>query len=167
VAIEVNSFSKYAGFTGVRLGGTIVPDTLMFADGTPVRNDFSRIMTTAFNGASNIAQHGGLACLDEEGLREIDTLIDYYMENARVLRGTFRELGFDTSGGVDGPYLFVHMKGQTSWDAFTDLLESIQVLTIPGSGFGPGGEGYLRVSAFAQKEDCQEACARLRHRYEK
>jgi LL-diaminopimelate aminotransferase len=89
VAIEVNSFSKYAGFTGVRLGWTVVPSQLAFADGSPVRNDWNRVMTTAFNGASNIVQSGGLACLDDEGLAEINGLIDYYLENARILRETF------------------------------------------------------------------------------
>ena len=85
VAIEVNSFSKYAGFTGVRLGWTVIPSDLKFADGSPVRNDFNRVMTTAFNGASNIVQNGGMACLDESGLAEINTLIDYYLENASIL----------------------------------------------------------------------------------
>ena len=133
VAIEVNSFSKYAGFTGVRLGWTVVPSGLKFSDGTPVRNDWNRVMTTAFNGASNIVQSGGLACLDDEGLEEINTLINYYLENAQILRSTFQELGFDVYGGVDAPYVFVHMKGQGSWDAFSEILEKIQVVTIPGN----------------------------------
>lgn len=132
MAIEVNSFSKYAGFTGVRLGWTIVPSALKFADGTPVRNDWNRVMTTAFNGASNIVQSGGLACLDDEGLKEINTLIDYYLENASILRKTFLELGFNVYGGIDAPYVFVHMQGQASWDAFSEILEKIQVVTIPG-----------------------------------
>merc|ERR1712008_153163 len=83
VAIEVNSFSKYAGFTGVRLGWTVVPNGLKFSDGTPVKQDFNRVMTTAFNGASNIVQAGGMTCLDPEGLAEINVLIDYYLENAK------------------------------------------------------------------------------------
>jgi aspartate/methionine/tyrosine aminotransferase len=94
VAIEVNSFSKYAGFTGVRLGWTVVPKSLKYADGTPVSQDFNRVMTTAFNGASNIVQAGGLACLDDDGLKEIDVLIDYYLENASILRTTMEGLGF-------------------------------------------------------------------------
>lgn len=143
----------------------MVPSELKFADQTPVRNDWNRIMTTAFNGASSIAQYGGLACLDDEGLSEIEVLIDYYLDNARLLKGTFEELGFDTFGGVDAPYIFVYMKGQGSWEAFSDLLETAQVLTIPGAGFGPGGEGYLRLSAFASKENCQEACARIREKF--
>ena len=140
VAIEVNSFSKYAGFTGVRLGWTVVPSSLKYADGSPVRNDWNRVMTTAFNGASNIVQSGGLACLDDEGLKEIDTLIEYYLGNAKILRSTFEELGFPCYGGVDAPYIFVYFEGKKSWDMFSEVLESIQVVTTPGAGFGPGGE---------------------------
>eukprot|EP00596_Hydrurales_sp_CCMP1899_P005556 CAMPEP_0119034116 /NCGR_PEP_ID=MMETSP1177-20130426/1155_1 /TAXON_ID=2985 /ORGANISM="Ochromonas sp, Strain CCMP1899" /LENGTH=419 /DNA_ID=CAMNT_0006991357 /DNA_START=177 /DNA_END=1436 /DNA_ORIENTATION=- len=167
VAIEVNSFSKYAGFTGVRLGWTVVPSTLKFSDGSPVRNDWNRVMTTAFNGASNIVQDGGLACLDDEGLKEIDTLIDYYLENAEILRTTFIELGFDVYGGTDAPYVFVDMKGAGSWESFSHIMETIQVVTIPGAGFGPGGEGFLRMSAFAPRESCIEACKRFREMYKK
>ncbi|KAJ1431420.1 pyridoxal phosphate-dependent transferase, partial [Ochromonadaceae sp. CCMP2298] len=167
VAIEVNSFSKYAGFTGVRLGWTVVPDTLKFADGTLVRNDWNRVMSTTFNGASNIVQGGGMACLDDEGLAEIDVLINYYLENAKLLKSTMEELGFSCYGGIDGPYVFVHMKGQNSWDAFSEILETIQVVTIPGAGFGPGGTEFLRLSAFASRENCEEACKRLRTMYTK
>lgn len=161
VAIEVNSFSKYAGFTGVRLGWTVIPENLKFADGTPVRQDFNRVMTTAFNGASNIVQSGGLACLDEDGMKEINTLIDYYLENASMLRETMTSLGYDVYGGTDAPYIFVDI-GESSWDAFTDILEKAQLVTIPGAGFGPGGEGYLRLSAFASRDNVIEACERLK-----
>ncbi|KAL7555582.1 hypothetical protein ACA910_016190 [Epithemia clementina (nom. ined.)] len=164
VAIEVNSFSKYAGFTGVRLGWTVIPSTLTFADGTPVRNDFNRVMTTAFNGASNIVQSGGLACLDDEGLAEIDTLIDYYLENAKILRVTMEELGYQVYGGTDAPYVFVKLPESmgSSWDAFSFILGKTQVVTIPGAGFGPGGEGFLRLSAFAPRASIEEACARFK-----
>ena len=163
----MNSFSKYAGFTGVRLGWTIVPSELTFSDGTPVRNDWNRVMTTGFNGASNIVQSGGLACLDPEGLKEIDVLIDYYLENAKLLRETFIELGFDVYGGTDAPYVFVSMGGKPSWDIFSEILESIQVVTIPGAGFGPGGEGFLRMSAFAPRESVVESCKRFKDFYAK
>lgn len=168
VAIEVNSFSKYAGFTGVRLGWTVVPSGLKFADGSLVRNDWNRVMTTSFNGASNIVQSGGMACLDEEGLKEIDSLIQYYLGNAALLRSTFVELGFEVFGGTDAPYVFVKLpEGKKSWDAFSEILEAVQVVTIPGAGFGPGGEGFLRLSAFASKENCEEACKRFREYYKK
>jgi len=163
VAIECNSFSKYAGFTGVRLGWTVVPDELTFSDGTKVRDDFNRVMTTAFNGASNIVQGGGLACLDDEGLAEIDTLIDYYLENAKLLKEAMVSIGYDTYGGDDAPYVFVKLpEGVSSWDTFSEILEKAQVVTIPGAGFGPGGEGYLRLSAFAPRDTIIEACDRLK-----
>eukprot|EP00178_Gracilaria_changii_P006236 TRINITY_DN206_c0_g1_i1.p1 TRINITY_DN206_c0_g1~~TRINITY_DN206_c0_g1_i1.p1 ORF type:complete len:450 (-),score=68.54 TRINITY_DN206_c0_g1_i1:1631-2980(-) len=165
VAIEVNSFSKYAGFTGVRLGWVVVPNELTFADGSPVRADFNRVMTTCFNGASNISQHGGLACLDEEGKKEIKSLITYYLDNAALLRTTMLELGFEVYGGTDAPYIWVRFPGKKSWDVFNEILEEAQVVTIPGAGFGPGGEGYLRLSAFAPREACEEACKRLRVMY--
>jgi len=164
VAIEVNSFSKYAGFTGVRLGWTIVPADLKFSDGSPVRNDFNRVMTTAFNGASNIVQSGGMACLDEKGLKEIDTLIDYYLENAKILKDTMEGIGYSVFGGVDAPYIFVQLPdGKGSWDTFSEILEKTQVVTIPGAGFGPGGEGFLRLSAFAPRDNVIEACERLKN----
>ena len=164
VAIECNSFSKYAGFTGVRLGWTIVPDELKFSDGSLVRDDFNRVMSTAFNGASNIVQGGGLACLDDEGLEEISTLIDYYLENAKLLKECMESIpGYDVYGGTDAPYVFVKLpEGKTSWGTFTEILEKAQVVTIPGAGFGPGGEGYLRLSAFAPRETVIEACERLK-----
>jgi LL-diaminopimelate aminotransferase len=163
VAMECNSFSKYAGFTGVRLGWTVVPDELTFADGTKVRDDFNRVMTTAFNGASNIVQGGGLACLDDEGLAEINTLIDYYLENAKLLKEAMESIGYTVYGGTDAPYVFVKLPdGKSSWDMFSEILEKAQVVTIPGAGFGPGGEGYLRLSAFAPRDTVIEACTRLK-----
>lgn len=162
VAIEVNSFSKYAGFTGVRLGWTVIPSGLKFKDGTPVKQDFNRVMSTAFNGASNIVQAGGMACLDPEGLKEINTLIDYYLENAKLLQECMVNIGYEVFGGTDAPYVFVKLPaGVKSWDVFSEMLEKAQVVTIPGAGFGPGGEGYLRLSAFAPRDGIIEACKRL------
>jgi len=161
-AIEVNSFSKYAGFTGVRLGWTVVPKELTFSDGSPVAADYNRIMCTAFNGASNIVQQGALAALDPEGLKEISSLIDYYMENAAMLKQAMLDIGLEVHGGDDAPYVFVDLKGKSSWDMFSKILEEAQVVTIPGAGFGPGGEGFLRLSAFAPRDSCIEACERLR-----
>jgi len=161
-AIEVNSFSKYAGFTGVRLGWTVVPKELVWADGSSVAADFNRIMCTVFNGASNVVQSGAMACLDKDGLAEIQVLIDYYMENAAMLRQTMLDIGLKVHGGTDAPYVFVDLEGKPSWDMFSKILEEAQVVTIPGAGFGPGGEGFLRLSAFAPREACEEACTRLR-----
>merc|ERR1712216_211011 len=109
---------KYAGFTGVRLGWTVVPKALKFSDGSPVWNDYNRIMSTGFNGASNLVQDGGAACLDDEGLQEIQTLIDYYLVNADMLMQTVTDLGYKAYGGVNAPYIFVDLEGKKSWDMF-------------------------------------------------
>jgi LL-diaminopimelate aminotransferase len=142
----------------------VVPSGLKFKDGSLVRDDFNRVMTTAFNGASNIVQSGGLACLDPEGQKEIAVLIDYYLENAKILRETMESIGFTVHGGVDAPYIFVELPESMggSWDAFSMILEKTSVVTIPGAGFGPGGEGFLRLSAFANRDQVIEACNRLK-----
>ncbi|MEW6710915.1 MAG: LL-diaminopimelate aminotransferase [Candidatus Riflebacteria bacterium] len=161
VAIEVNSFSKPIGFTGIRLGWTVVPDELKFDDGTPVRNDWNRIMTTIFNGASNIAQFGGMASLDEEGLREMREIIAYYMKNARLIKKTLEHKGIVTYGGINAPYVWANFPGRKSWDVFSEILEKCHIVTTPGSGFGPAGEGFIRFSAFGHHEDFAEAAKRL------
>ncbi|CAN8257977.1 unnamed protein product [Cochlearia groenlandica] len=161
VAIEISSFSKFAGFTGVRLGWTIIPDELLYSNGFPVINDFHRIVTTSFNGASNIAQAGGLACLSSSGLKEIQSVINYYKENRKILMETLVSLGLTVYGGVNAPYLWVHFKGSKSWDVFAEILENTHIITVPGSGFGPGGEEYLRISGFGRRDDIIEASKRL------
>ena len=165
-AIEINSFSKPAGFTGVRLGWSVVPKELKFADGTPVHQDWNRVMTTLFNGASNIAQYGGLACLDKEGLAAMKSVIDYYLENAAIIKKTFegenfKKLGAEVYFTGNSPYVWVKFPGKKSWDMFDSILDKCRVVTTPGSGFGPGGESFIRISAFGHKEDVQEACKRL------
>jgi LL-diaminopimelate aminotransferase len=165
-ALEVNSFSKLAGFTGVRLGWTVVPKTLLFAEGTPVAKDWNRVMTTVFNGASNIAQAGGLAVLDSQGLAETRMLTDYYLENAALIKralqgGNFKSQGVTLYGEGNSPYLWVHFPGQKSWDMFDRLLTCCSIVTTPGSGFGPAGERYIRFSAFGHREDVLEAVKRL------
>ncbi len=161
VAIEVSSFSKIAGFTGVRLGWTVVPDEVKFEDGTPVRNDWARIHNTLFNGACNIAQKGGLAILDDEGLSEINDMIDYYLENARSLKRALDTLGYQTYGAVNAPYLWVKFPGDTSWNVFEQLLEKAHIVTTPGSGFGPAGEGFIRFSGLGHRKDIEEAIRRF------
>ncbi|KAI8546483.1 hypothetical protein RHMOL_Rhmol07G0121400 [Rhododendron molle] len=144
VAIEISSFSKYAGFTGVRLGWTVVPKELQFSDGFPVAKDFNRIVCTCFNGASNIAQAGGLACLSPKGLEAMQEVIGFYKENTRIIVDTFKSLGFNVYGGKNAPYVWVHFPGRSSWEVFEEILEKTNVVTTPGSGFGPGGEGFIR-----------------------
>jgi LL-diaminopimelate aminotransferase len=160
-AIEVNSFSKPAGFTGVRLGWTVVPRTLKYAGGESVNADWARICGTIFNGASNIAQAGGLAALEPEGLREIRRLCDFYLGNAKLIRGALRQLGVSCVGGDNSPYIWARFPGRDSWDVFAEILEQCRVLTTPGSGFGPAGQSFIRFSAFGHRSDVEEACSRL------
>ncbi|KAK9930616.1 hypothetical protein M0R45_027650 [Rubus argutus] len=163
VAIEISSFSKFAGFTGVRLGWTVVPEELLYADGFPVIKDYNRIVCTCFNGASNIAQAGGLACLSEDGYQAITSVIDYYKENAKIIVDTFRSLGLKVYGGKNAPYIWVNFPGLSSWDVFNEILEKTHIVTIPGKGFGPAGEEYIRVGAFGHRESILEASARLKN----
>ncbi|MFP3089920.1 LL-diaminopimelate aminotransferase [Treponema sp. TIM-1] len=160
-AIEVNSFSKPAGFTGVRLGWTVVPRELKYAGGEPVNPDWARICGTIFNGASNIAQAGGLAALEPEGLKEIRDLCDFYLGNARLIRSALLDLGIPCVGGDNSPYIWARFPGRDSWEVFTEILEKCQVVTTPGSGFGPAGQSFIRFSAFGHRSDVEEACGRL------
>ncbi|KAH0751043.1 hypothetical protein KY290_030275 [Solanum tuberosum] len=165
VAIEVSSFSKYAGFTGVRLGWTAIPKALLYSDGFPVAKDFNRIVCTCFNGASNIAQAGGLACLSPDGFKAMMDVVGNYKENTQIIMDTFNSLGFKVYGGKNAPYVWVHFPGRSSWEVFSEILEKTHVVTTPGSGFGPGGEGFVRVSAFGHRENVIEACRRFKELY--
>jgi LL-diaminopimelate aminotransferase len=160
-AIEVNSLSKPAGFTGVRLGWTVVPKELIYAGGESVNADWNRVSGTIFNGASNIAQYGALAALDEEGLKEIRQLSDFYLENTRLIREALQRLGVACAGGDNSPYIWARFPGRDSWDVFSEILEKCQVVTTPGAGFGPAGQSFIRFSAFGHRADVEEACARL------
>jgi len=160
-AIEVNSFSKPAGFTGVRLGWTVVPKALKYSGGESVNADWARIAGTIFNGASNVAQAGGLAALDSEGQVEIRTLCDFYMGNARLIRAALEKLGIVCVGGENSPYIWARFPGRDSWEVFSEILEKCQVVTTPGAGFGPAGQSFIRFSAFGHRADVEEACIRL------
>lgn len=162
VAIEINSFSKLAGFTGVRLGWTVIPNQLKYDDGSSVKADWNRLTSTIFNGASNIAQAGGHAVLSENGLQEISSLTKFYLENARIIKETLEELGHEVFGGVHAPYLWVRFKGQNSWDIFQKFLDQFHIVTTPGSGFGPAGDEYIRLTAFGHRKDILQAAARLK-----
>jgi LL-diaminopimelate aminotransferase len=161
-AIEVNSFSKPAGFTGVRLGWTIVPRELTYAGGESVNADWNRVCGTIFNGASNIAQAGALAALDSEGIKEMKVLCDFYLGNAGLIRSALLGLGISCVGGDNSPYIWAHFPGRDSWDVFSEILEKCQVVTTPGAGFGPAGQGFIRFSAFGHRADVEEACERLK-----
>ncbi|KAH8516006.1 hypothetical protein H0E87_004427 [Populus deltoides] len=162
VAIEISSFSKFAGFTGVRLGWTVVPEELKYSNGFPVIEDFNRIVCTCFNGASNIVQAGGLACLSRDGYQAVCNVVDYYKENAKILVEAFASLGLKVYGGKNAPYVWVHFPGMSSWNVFNEILEKTHVVTVPGRGFGPGGEEYIRVSAFSHRENMMEASLRMK-----
>lgn len=161
VAIEVGSFSKLAGFTGVRLAWTVIPDALKYEDGTPVKADWNRLTSTIFNGASNIAQVGGCTVLTDEGLSAVAKVTTYYLENARILKAAFLKQGYDVFGGESAPYLWVRCKGEKSWEAFDRFLRDFHLVTTPGVGFGPAGEGFLRVTAFGNREAILEAVERI------
>lgn len=159
-AIEINSFSKEAGFTGVRLGWTVVPRTLACEDGEPgaLHRLWFRRQTTMFNGASNIVQEGGRAALSETGRRECQAIIDYYMTNAKVIREGLESIGIEVFGGVNAPYIWMATPGgMRSWEFFDKLLHEAYVVGTPGSGFGPSGEGYFRLSAFGHADDVKRA----------
>ena len=160
-AIEVNSFSKPAGFTGVRLGWSVVPKALKYASGESVNADWNRIAGTIFNGASNIAQAGGIAALDDEGLQEIRALTDFYLGNAKLIREALQKLGVTCIGGDNSPYIWAHFPGRDSWEVFAEILEKCHVVTTPGAGFGPAGQSFVRFSAFGHRADVEEACKRL------
>jgi len=166
-AIEISSFSKWAGFTGVRLGWSVVPKTLMTADSDQgdahtAWSMWNRRQCTFFNGASNIAQEGGVGVLTPQGQNEAQGLIDFYMENARILRECFENLGFRVYGGTNSPFLWVKTpNNMKSWDFFDKMLEEANVVITPGAGFGPSGEGYFRVSAFGIRQDIIEGAMRI------
>jgi len=150
-----------AGFTGVRLAWSVVPKELQYDNGHSVNQDWSRVHSTFFNGATNIVQRGGMAVLHPEGQRATQTLIAFYMKNAAILRETPEKLGYEVYGGKNAPYIWVRFPTLNSWQAFDFLLEKAHLVCAPGSGFGPSGEGFVRLSAFGKREKIQEAAKRL------
>jgi len=168
VAIEFRSFSKTAGFTGIRCAFTIVPKQLQAytEDGRAVKVNslWHRRQCTKFNGASYISQAGAAAVYTTEGKKQCRQIIDIYMANAAVIRELLTRLGYDVYGGVNAPYIWMKTPdGLSSWDFFDHLLQKANVVGTPGSGFGPSGEGYLRLSAFAKPDDVKEAMQRIAH----
>ena len=166
-AIEISSFSKSAGFTGVRLGWTIVPESLVVEGTEPgkVKSLWTRRQNTFFNGASNVVQAGGLAALSETGRAECEQIIEYYLENARIIKDCLENLELTCYGGDNAPYVWLKTPGDMkSWDFFDKLLNECHVVGTPGSGFGPSGEGYFRLSAFGHRENVDQAVASIRER---
>lgn len=157
-AIEFHSYSKTAGFTGVRCGYTVVPKEL-----GELNHLWERRQCTKFNGTSYIAQRAAEAVYTPEGRKQTREVIAYYMQNADIMMEALKEMGYQVRGGKNAPYLWVKTpEGMGSWDFFTQLLEQAQVVCTPGVGFGPAGEGYVRFTAFGEREDCKEAMSRLK-----
>ncbi|MDE6478671.1 MAG: LL-diaminopimelate aminotransferase [Muribaculaceae bacterium] len=166
VAVEFRSFSKTAGFTGVRCGYTVVPFALMGHDSegneVSLNRLWNRRQCTKFNGASYISQRAAEAVYTQEGRSQIEETIEYYMENARIMRTSLTAASYDVVGGVDSPYIWLKTpKGMTSWEFFDHLLKDHGIVGTPGSGFGAEGEGYLRLTAFNTHEATREAMLRM------
>jgi len=168
VAIEFRSLSKTAGFTGTRLAYTVIPSTLLAYDqlgnAVKVKNLWNRRHTTNFNGVSYPVQKAAAAVFSPEGKKEVQVTIDYYMENAGLIREGLSQYGYTVYGGQHAPYIWVKTKdNMPSWEFFDLLLRKACVVGTPGSGFGPSGEGYFRFSAFAERENVLEALERIQH----
>ena len=167
VAIEFRSFSKTAGFTGVRCAFTVVPNELFgytkSGEKVSLNKLWNRRVTTKFNGVSYVVQRGAEAVYSEEGQKEIKENIKYYLDNAKIIREGLKEAGFTVYGGVSSPYIWLKVPdGMKSWKFFDLLLEKANVVGTPGSGFGPCGEGYFRLTAFGTKENSIEAIRRIK-----
>jgi len=166
VAIEFHSYSKTAGFTGVRCGYTVVPHeltaTTINGERIALNHYWDRRQCTKFNGTSYISQRAAEAIYTPEGKQQTQATIDYYMTNAKIMHQTLTKLGMQVYGGVNAPYLWVKTpKGENSWKFFEELLYGAHVVCTPGVGFGPSGEGYVRFTAFGNREDCEEAMSRI------
>jgi LL-diaminopimelate aminotransferase len=166
VAIEFRSFSKTAGFTGTRCAYTVIPKDLVAtcSDGSEraLHPLWFRRHATKFNGVSYPVQRAASAIYTPEGKKEVRNIINYYMNNAKILRESLASLGFKVFGGINAPYVWVNSgKGFKSWELFDKLLNEAHVVGTPGSGFGPSGEGYFRFSSFATNESVLKAMERL------
>lgn len=161
-AIELRSFSKNAGFTGTRLAYTVVPKELLL-DGVMLNSLWVRRHGTKFNGAPYIIQRAGEAVYSVEGQQQVKEMVGYYMENAKIIYNGLKSLGYTVSGGVNSPYIWLKTpQSMTSWEFFDYLLEKANVVGTPGSGFGPSGEGYFRLTAFGSKENTLKAIERIK-----
>lgn len=167
VAIEFRSFSKTAGFTGVRCGYTIVPKELnaftLAGERVPLNRMWNRRQCTKFNGTSYITQRGAEAIYTPKGKKQVKAIIQYYMANARIMKEALESTGLKVFGGENAPYLWVKAPGEvSSWKFFEQMLYEANVVGTPGVGFGPSGEGYIRLTAFGERADCEEAMKRIR-----
>ncbi|MEN6565948.1 MAG: LL-diaminopimelate aminotransferase [Veillonellales bacterium] len=169
VAIEFRSFSKNAGFTGTRCAFTVVPKTVLAAtakgDKHPLNKLWNRRQTTKFNGVPYIVQRGAEAVYSPEGQQQIKALVDYYMTNAKIIREGLVSIGLQVFGGVNAPYIWLKTpNNMDSWSFFDKLLTDVHIVGTPGTGFGPAGEGYFRLTAFGNRENTEEAIYRIKHK---
>ncbi len=169
-AIEFRSFSKNAGFTGTRCALTVVPKTLKAkaTDGSEVElwKLWNRRQSTKFNGVSYIVQRGAEAVYSPQGQTEVKALVNFYLENAQIIRDRLTEAGLKVYGGINAPYVWVKTpNGLSSWDFFDKLLQTVNVVGTPGSGFGAAGEGYFRISAFNSRTNVEEAMRRITQQF--
>lgn len=167
VAIEFRSFSKTAGFTGTRCAYTVVPKEVVAyssnGEAHQLNKLWNRRQTTKFNGVPYIIQQAAFAVYTEEGQKQIKETIDYYMTNASIIREGLKSIGFTVFGGVNAPYIWLKTpNGLSSWEFFDKLLNEVNVVGTPGSGFGPSGEGYFRLTAFGSRETTEEAIQRIK-----
>ena len=161
-AIEIRSFSKNAGFTGVRLSATVIPKDVKSGD-VMLHSLWARRHGTKFNGTSYIIQKAGEAVYSDAGKEQLSAQVAYYMNNAKVIKEGLKDAGYNVSGGVNAPYIWLETpKGMTSWDFFDYLLDKANVVGTPGSGFGPSGEGYFRLTAFGTYENTVAAIERIK-----
>ena len=165
-AIEFRSFSKNAGFTGVRCAFTVIPKNLKGLSSTNEEIDlwplWNRRQSTKFNGVSYVVQKGAEAVYSPEGKKQVKGLIDFYMENAKIMKNKLQNSGYKVYGGDNAPYIWIKVPDQmTSWDFFDFLLQKISVVGTPGSGFGLAGEGYFRLSAFNSRSNVLDAMERI------
>lgn len=161
-AIELKSFSKNAGFTGVRLSYSVVPKDLVYG-GASLNSMWARRHGTKYNGAPYIIQRAGEAVYSEAGKAQLKEQVAYYMNNAKVIYRGLKEAGYDVFGGVNAPYIWLKTPGNmTSWEFFDHLLENANVVGTPGAGFGPSGEGYFRLTAFGSYENTVKALERIK-----
>ena len=161
-AIELRSFSKNAGFTGVRLGFTVIPKDIKCGD-VMLHSLWARRHGTKYNGAPYIVQRAGEAVYSAEGKAELKEQVAYYMKNARTIKDGLAEAGYTVFGGVNAPYIWLKTPdNMSSWDFFDYLLENVNIVGTPGSGFGPSGEGYFRLTAFGSYENTVEALERIK-----
>jgi LL-diaminopimelate aminotransferase len=170
-AIEMRSFSKRAGFTGVRCAYTVVPEELTgetrSGEAVPLHGLWARRQSTKFNEVPYAVQRGAAATFTPEGRKQTGEQVAYYLENARRIREGLAAAGFRVFGGEHAPYIWMRTPpGLSSWDFFDQLLERAHVVGTPGSGFGPAGEGYFRISAFNSRENAEEAIQRIRASFE-